>query len=78
MGLGGHSATTWTEFCYFLTPSPLSVDRFFTLSVDKNRQFLTPSPLHLVHIVIECLQGVYLQLCTVMRFVHFLFSPNLR
>ena len=35
---------------------PLSpcVDSFYTLSVDKNRHFLTPFPPHLVHIVIEC------------------------
>ena len=43
-------------------PLPFCVDSFYTQSVDKNRQCLTPSPLHLVHIVIECLQGVYLQL----------------
>ena len=29
------------------------VDSFYTLSVDKNRHFLTPSPPHLVHVVIE-------------------------
>ena len=40
--LGGHSITTWTEFCHFLTPLPC-VDSFYTLSVDKNRHFLTPS-----------------------------------
>ena len=49
----GHSTTTWTEFCHFLTPPPC-VDSFYTLSVDKNRHFLTPSPPHLVHVVIEC------------------------
>ena len=48
----GHSTTTWTEFCHFLTPPPSCVDSFYTLSVDKNRYFLTPSP-HLVHVVIE-------------------------
>ena len=42
----GHSTTTWTEFCHFLTPPPC-VDSFYTLSVDKNRHFLTPSPLFL-------------------------------
>ena len=42
----GHSTTTWTEFCHFLTPpSPPCVDSFDTLSVDKNGHFLTPSPL---------------------------------
>ena len=39
----GHSTTTWTEFCHFLPPSPC-VDSFYTLSVDKNRYFLIPSP----------------------------------
>ena len=33
---------------------PPCVDSFCTLSMDKNRHFLTPSPLHLVHVVIEC------------------------
>ena len=42
--LRGHSTTTWTEFCHFLTPPPC-VDSFYTLSVDKNRYCLTPSPL---------------------------------
>ena len=46
----GHSTTTWTEFCHFSTPC---VDSFYTLSVDKNIHFLTPSPPHLVHIVNE-------------------------
>ena len=32
---------------------PLIVDSFYTVSVDKNRHFLTPSPPHLVHVVIE-------------------------
>ena len=49
----GHSTTTWTEFCHFLTPRTV-LDSFYTLSVDKNRHFLTPSPPHLVHVVIEC------------------------
>ena len=39
--LRGHSTTTWTEFCHFRTPLPC-VDSFYTLSVDKNRHFLTP------------------------------------
>ena len=39
----------------FFAPPPC-VDSFNTLSVDKNRHFLTPSPPppHLVHVVIEC------------------------
>ena len=36
----------------FFYPPPPCVDSFYTLSVDKNRHFLTPPP-HLVHIVIE-------------------------
>ena len=36
-----------------ILPPPLCVDSFCTLSVDKNRHFLTPSPPHLVHVVIE-------------------------
>ena len=34
----------------FLT-SPLCMDSFYTLSVDKNRLFWPPSPPHLVHVV---------------------------
>ena len=41
----GHSATTWTELCHFLPPPHLGVDSFYTLSVNKNRHFLTPFPL---------------------------------
>ena len=37
----------------FFDPPPC-VDSFYTLSVGKNRHFLTPSPPHLVHVVIEC------------------------
>ena len=33
----GHSTTTWTEFCHFLTHP--RVDSFYNLSVDKNRHF---------------------------------------
>ena len=53
----GHSTTWWTEFCHFLTHPPNCRDSFYTLSVDKNRHFLTPSPPHLLHVVIECPQG---------------------
>ena len=41
---------------HFLTPTPHPrpcVDRFYTLSVDKNRQISDPLPPHLVHVVIE-------------------------
>ena len=34
-------------------PPPSWVDRFYTLSMDKNIYFLTPSPTHLVHVLIE-------------------------
>ena len=37
----------------FFDPPPSCVDSFYTLSVDKKRHFLTPSPPHLVHVVIE-------------------------
>ena len=51
----GHSTTTWTEFCHFLTLPPPCVDSFHTLSVDKNRHFWPPPPLILsTYLVIEC------------------------
>ena len=65
----GHSTTTWTKFCDFLTPPPC---------VDKNRHFLTPSP-HLVHIVIEWplngrLFALFLSPWLQMRFNGFVFE----
>ena len=45
MILRGHSTTTWTEFCH--------LGQFLHPKVVKNRYFLTPSPPHLVHVVIE-------------------------
>ena len=36
----GHSKTTWSEFWKVFTP----MDSLYTLRVDKNRYFLTPSP----------------------------------
>ena len=51
-GLGGAFNTYVDRILPFLTPS-LCVDSFYTLSVDKNRRFLTPSPPHLIHVVIE-------------------------
>ena len=45
--------TKWTKFCHFLTPPPPCVDSVNTLSVDKNRHFLTPSHPHLVHVVVD-------------------------
>ena len=47
MGIGViQQLSTWTEFCHFSTLPPC-VDSFYTLSVDKNRHSLTPSPLNL-------------------------------
>ena len=45
----GHSTTTWTEFCHFLTPLPLREQFLYP----ERGHFLTPSPPHLVHLVIE-------------------------
>ena len=47
----GHLTTTWTGFGHFWPPP--CVDSFYTLSMDKNRHFLTPRPTYLVHVVIE-------------------------
>ena len=59
----GHSTTTWTEFCHFLTPptpawTVFIPDLFYTLSVDINTKqiFFDPLPPHIVHVVIECPQ----------------------
>ena len=53
ISLRGHSTTTWTQFCHFFTSALPCLDNFYTLSMDKNRHFFTPSPPHLFHIVIE-------------------------
>ena len=54
--LGGIQPLRGQNFAIFLHPPPRPpcVDSLFTLSVDKNRHFLTPSPPHLVQVVIEC------------------------
>jgi len=49
MELGGIQQLRGQNFA--IVPPPC-VDTFYTLSVDKNRHFFTPSP-HLVHVVIE-------------------------
>ena len=49
----GHSTTKWIKFCHFLTPTPLS-GPFLYPEHGQNRHFLTPSPPHLVHVLIEC------------------------
>ena len=41
------------NFAIFWPWPPLCVNSFYTLNVDKNRHFLTHSPPHLVHVVIE-------------------------
>ena len=38
----------------FSDPPTSFMDSFYTLSVDKNRHFLTPFPPHVFHVVIEC------------------------
>ena len=48
-----HSTTTWTEFCHSPPPTLPCVENFYTLIVGQSRHFLTPSPRHLVHVVIE-------------------------
>ena len=48
--LRGHSTTTWTEFCYFLTPPEWTV--FIPWAWTKIDIFY-PLPPHLVHVVIE-------------------------
>ena len=46
--------STWTEFCHFLTP-PLPLRGQFLYPMRGQKQnFLTPSPPHPVHVVIEC------------------------
>ena len=52
MLLGGIQQLRGQNFAIF--DPPPCVDSFYTLSVDKNKLFLTPSPPHLVHVVIEC------------------------
>ena len=47
----GHSTTTWTEFCHFLTP-PLLWTVFIPWAWTKTEIFW-PLPPHLVHVVIE-------------------------
>jgi hypothetical protein len=47
--LRGHSVTTWTEFCHFLTLR----GQIYTVSLDQNRNLLTPSLPHHVNVVIE-------------------------
>ena len=49
--LRGHSTTTWTEFCHFLTPTPLG-GQFLYPERGQKQTFFDPSS-HLVHVVIE-------------------------
>ena len=48
---GGHSTTTWTEFCHFFTPLPLC-GQFLYPECGQKQTFFDPP--HLVHVVIEC------------------------
>ena len=48
----GHSTTTWTEFCHFLTPSPFR-EQFLYPERGQKQTFFDPLPPHLVHVVIE-------------------------
>ena len=50
----GHTMTTWTQFCPFLTTTYLNVDIFNPERGQKQR-FLDHLPPLLVHVVIECL-----------------------
>ena len=52
VGPRGHSTTTWTEICHFFTPPPLR-GQFLYPERGQKQTFLTPSPPHLVHVVIE-------------------------
>ena len=51
--LGGFQELRGQNFAIFWPPTP-GLDSFYTMTVDKNRLFLTPSPPQLVHVVIEC------------------------
>ena len=55
IGYGGHSMTTWTQFCILLPP-PSST---FTMNVDKNKHFGTTYLPLLVHVVIEQFEHPY-------------------
>ena len=54
---GGHSMTTWTQFCPFLTTTDLYVDIFNPEHGHKGDFLDHLTPL-LVHVVIECPPGV--------------------
>ena len=49
----GHSITTLTWFCLFLTTYLPPRGHFFIVNVDQNWQFLTTYPPHLVHVFFE-------------------------
>ncbi len=50
--LGGHSTTTWTQFCRFLPPPPLR-GQFLYPKRGQKQTFFDPLPPHLAHVVIE-------------------------
>ena len=49
LSLRGHSSTTWTEFCHFLTPPPLR-GQFLYPKRGQKQTFFDPLP-HLVHVL---------------------------
>ena len=51
---GGHSTTMWTEFCHFLTPTPLqSAWTVLYPEHEQKQTFFDANPPQLVHVVIE-------------------------
>ena len=53
MELAKGAFNNYVEKILALFDPPPCADSFYIVSVDKNRHFLTPSPPHLVHVVIE-------------------------
>ena len=50
--LGGHSTTTWTEFCHFLPPLPLAWTVFIPCLPERGKKrHFDPLPPHLVHLI---------------------------
>jgi hypothetical protein len=43
--LRGHSTTTWTEVCHFLTPAPALRGQFLYREGRQKQTFFDPSPL---------------------------------
>ena len=49
----GHSTTTWTEFCLFLSPPPPPAWTVLYPERGQKQTFFEPLPPHLVQVVIE-------------------------